>query len=64
MCRAELINNNVIVKNPEDIEQLYSKGFFGKGILSRSRPEHSISDPMLTAKWKDAKLNMPIISSK
>lgn len=27
MCRAELINNNVIVKNPEDIEQLYSKVF-------------------------------------
>uniref|UniRef100_A0A8C6YG64 tRNA-splicing endonuclease subunit Sen2 n=1 Tax=Naja naja TaxID=35670 RepID=A0A8C6YG64_NAJNA len=64
MCRGDLINNNVIVKNPEDIEQLYSKGFFGKGILSRSRPEYSISDPMLTAKWKDAKLNMPIISSK
>ncbi|KAM3847167.1 tRNA-splicing endonuclease subunit Sen2 isoform 1-T2 [Vipera latastei] len=64
MCRAELINNNVIVKSPEDIEQLYSKGFFGKGILSRSRPEYSISDPMMTAKWKDAKLNMPIISSK
>ncbi|XP_013913462.1 PREDICTED: tRNA-splicing endonuclease subunit Sen2 isoform X2 [Thamnophis sirtalis] len=64
MCRAELINNNVILKNPEDIEQLYSKGFFGKGILSRSRPEYNISDPMLTAKWKDAKLNMPIISSQ
>ncbi|KAK9406236.1 tRNA-splicing endonuclease subunit Sen2 [Crotalus adamanteus] len=64
MCRAEFINNNVIVKNPEDIEQLYSKGFFGKGILSRSRPEYSISDPMMTAKWKDAKLNMPIISSE
>ncbi|XP_070793102.1 tRNA-splicing endonuclease subunit Sen2 isoform X1 [Pituophis catenifer annectens] len=64
VCRAELINNNVIVKNPEDIEQIYSKGFFGKGILSRSRPEYNISDPMLTAKWKDAKLNMPIISSK
>ncbi|XP_070594682.1 tRNA-splicing endonuclease subunit Sen2 [Erythrolamprus reginae] len=64
MCRAELINNNVIVKSPEDIEQLYSKGFFGKGILSRSRPEYNISDPILTAKWKDAKLNVPIISSK
>ncbi|XP_063147904.1 tRNA-splicing endonuclease subunit Sen2 isoform X2 [Candoia aspera] len=64
MCQAEFINNNVIVKNPEDIEQLYSKGFFGKGILSRSRPEYSISDPVLAAKWKDAKLNMPIVSSK
>lgn len=25
MCRAEIINNNVIVRNPEDIEQLYNK---------------------------------------
>lgn len=25
ICQAEIINNNVIVKNPEDIEQLYSK---------------------------------------
>ncbi|KAK2534418.1 Tsen2 [Columba guinea] len=31
MCRAEIINNNVIVRNPEDIEQLYNKGYFGKG---------------------------------
>ncbi|XP_066471223.1 tRNA-splicing endonuclease subunit Sen2 [Tiliqua scincoides] len=64
ICRAEVINNNVIVKNPEDIEQLYSKGFFGKGILSRSQPAYNISDPVLVAKWKDVRLNMPIISSK
>ncbi|XP_061474083.1 tRNA-splicing endonuclease subunit Sen2 [Rhineura floridana] len=64
ICQAEIINNNVIVKNPEDIEQLYSKGFFGKGILSRSRPEYSISDPVLVAKWQDVGLNMPIISSR
>lgn len=25
ICKAEIINKNVIVKNPEDIEQLYSK---------------------------------------
>ncbi|XP_053233672.1 tRNA-splicing endonuclease subunit Sen2 isoform X3 [Podarcis raffonei] len=64
ICQAEIINNNVIVKNPEDIEHLYSMGFFGKGILSRSRPEYNISDPMLVAKWQDVGLNMPIISSK
>ncbi|XP_062977311.1 tRNA-splicing endonuclease subunit Sen2 isoform X2 [Elgaria multicarinata webbii] len=64
ICQAEIINNNVIVKNPEDIEQLYSKGFFGKGILSRSRPEYNISDPVLFAKWQDFILNMPIVSSK
>ncbi|NXD05936.1 SEN2 endonuclease, partial [Nothocercus nigrocapillus] len=50
--QAEIINNNVIVRNPEDIEQLYSKGYFGKGILSRSRPVYSISDPLLVTKWQ------------
>ncbi|KFV18547.1 tRNA-splicing endonuclease subunit Sen2 [Tauraco erythrolophus] len=64
MCQAEIINNNVIVRNPEDIEQLYNKGYFGKGILSRSRPVYSISDPSLVAKWQGANLNMPIIASK
>ncbi|NWZ85882.1 SEN2 endonuclease, partial [Poecile atricapillus] len=52
LCQAEIINNNVIVRNPEDIEQLYNKGYFGKGILSRSRPVFSISDPLLVAKWR------------
>ncbi|KAJ7406736.1 tRNA-splicing endonuclease subunit Sen2 [Willisornis vidua] len=28
------------------------KGYFGKGILSRSRPVFSISDPLLAAKWQ------------
>ncbi|XP_068018769.1 tRNA-splicing endonuclease subunit Sen2 isoform X2 [Melanerpes formicivorus] len=64
ICRAEILNNNVIVRNPEDIELLYSKGYFGKGILSRSRPVYSISDPALVAKWQGANLNMPIITSK
>ncbi|XP_020836739.1 tRNA-splicing endonuclease subunit Sen2 [Phascolarctos cinereus] len=62
--RAEIINNNVIVRNAEAIEQLYGKGYFGKGILSRSRPDFSISDPALIAKWKDAKLGMPILTSE
>ncbi|XP_069721733.1 tRNA-splicing endonuclease subunit Sen2 isoform X2 [Phaenicophaeus curvirostris] len=64
ICQAEIINNNVIVRNPEDIEQLYNKGYFGKGILSRSRPLYSISDPSLVAKWQGANINMPIITSK
>ncbi|XP_076972623.1 tRNA-splicing endonuclease subunit Sen2 isoform X2 [Tamandua tetradactyla] len=62
--RAEMINNNIIVKNAEDIEQLYGKGYFGKGILSRSRPNFTISDPKLVAKWKDVKANIPMITSK
>ncbi|XP_025922188.1 tRNA-splicing endonuclease subunit Sen2 isoform X1 [Apteryx rowi] len=62
--QAEIINNNVIVRNPEDIEQLYSKGYFGKGILSRSRPVYSISDPLLVTKWQGANINLPVIASK
>ncbi|XP_073643820.1 peroxisome proliferator-activated receptor gamma isoform X3 [Tursiops truncatus] len=62
--RAEMINNNVIVRNAEDMEQLYGKGYFGKGILSRSRPNFTISDPKLVAKWKDVKTDMPVITSK
>ncbi|NXH88089.1 SEN2 endonuclease, partial [Edolisoma coerulescens] len=64
VCQAEIINNNVIVRNPEDIEQLYNKGYFGKGILSRSRPVFSISDPLLVAKWRGVNTNMPIITSQ
>ncbi|NXI98941.1 SEN2 endonuclease, partial [Psophia crepitans] len=64
ICQAEIINNNVIVRDPEDIERLYNKGYFGKGILSRSRPVYSVSDPSLVAKWQGANINMPIITSK
>ncbi|NXR73415.1 SEN2 endonuclease, partial [Pycnonotus jocosus] len=64
LCQAEIINNNVIVRNPEDIEQLYNKGYFGKGILSRSRPVFSISDPLLMDKWRGVDPNMPIITSQ
>uniref|UniRef100_A0A2R9B1H4 tRNA-splicing endonuclease subunit Sen2 n=1 Tax=Pan paniscus TaxID=9597 RepID=A0A2R9B1H4_PANPA len=61
---AEMINNNVIVRNAEGIELLYGEGSFGKGILSRSCPTITVSDPKLVAKWKDMKTNMPIIKSK
>ncbi|XP_039564399.1 tRNA-splicing endonuclease subunit Sen2 [Passer montanus] len=64
LCQAEIINNNVIVRDPKDIEQLYNKGYFGKGILSRSRPVFSISDPLLAVKWRGVKTNMPIITSQ
>ncbi|NWZ71892.1 SEN2 endonuclease, partial [Acrocephalus arundinaceus] len=64
LCQAEIINNNVIVRNTEDIEQLYNKGYFGKGILSRSRPVFSISDPLLVAKWRGINTSMPIITSQ
>ncbi|XP_038668601.1 tRNA-splicing endonuclease subunit Sen2 isoform X3 [Scyliorhinus canicula] len=61
---AEIVNNNVIVRKPESMQALYGKGYFGKGVLSRSRPDYNISDPALVAKWKDANpMHMPIISS-
>ncbi|KAM4821089.1 tRNA-splicing endonuclease subunit Sen2 [Thomomys bottae] len=62
--RAELINSNVIVRRSEDMKQLYGKGYFGKGVLSRSRPSFTGADPKLVAAWKDMKTHMPIITSK
>ncbi|XP_012860018.2 tRNA-splicing endonuclease subunit Sen2 [Echinops telfairi] len=64
LYRAELMSNNIIVRDAEDIKQLYGKGYFGKGILSRSRPNFTISDPKLVAKWKAMRTSLPIITSK
>ncbi|KAM4722648.1 tRNA-splicing endonuclease subunit Sen2 [Rhinophrynus dorsalis] len=64
ICQAEIVNNYVIVRRVEDIELLYGKGYFGKGVLSRSRPQYNIGDQQLFAKWRAAKMNLPVISSK
>lgn len=45
--RAEIISHHVIVKHPLHIQALYDRGYFGKGVFSRSRPEHRISQ-----QWK------------
>ncbi|XP_073430361.1 tRNA-splicing endonuclease subunit Sen2 isoform X3 [Dendrobates tinctorius] len=63
ICRGEIINNNVIVRSTEDIELLYGKGYFGKGILSRSRPDYNIAQEELRSRWKDSKIKFPVISS-
>lgn len=42
--RAEIIQQHVIVRESEHIQALYGKGYFGKGVLSKSRPHHSISE--------------------
>ncbi|XP_060766775.1 tRNA-splicing endonuclease subunit Sen2 [Neoarius graeffei] len=42
--QAELIHQHVIVRASEHIQALYGKGYFGKGVLSKSRPQHSISE--------------------
>ncbi|XP_073448454.1 tRNA-splicing endonuclease subunit Sen2 [Aquarana catesbeiana] len=67
ICQAEIINNFIIVRNLEDILLLYGKGYFGKGILSRSRPEYNIEQGELRVRWKGhnpSKMKLPIISSK
>ncbi|XP_077990532.1 uncharacterized protein LOC144444855 [Glandiceps talaboti] len=35
-----LVDNCVLVSKPGDISYIYKMGYFGKGILSRSKPEH------------------------
>uniref|UniRef100_A0A8C6LB61 tRNA-splicing endonuclease subunit Sen2 n=1 Tax=Nothobranchius furzeri TaxID=105023 RepID=A0A8C6LB61_NOTFU len=45
--RAELINQQVLVCHPDHIQKIHNQGFFGKGVLSRARPNHSVSD-----KWE------------
>ncbi|TSK45806.1 tRNA-splicing endonuclease subunit Sen2 [Bagarius yarrelli] len=42
--KAELVHQHVIVRESEHIQALYGKGYFGKGILSKSRPQRSISE--------------------
>ncbi|GAA6107942.1 tRNA-splicing endonuclease subunit Sen2 [Tachysurus ichikawai] len=42
--KAEIIHHHVIVRESEHIQALYRKGYFGKGVLSKSRPQHSISE--------------------
>ncbi|XP_039896888.1 tRNA-splicing endonuclease subunit Sen2 isoform X2 [Simochromis diagramma] len=42
--QAELLNQHVLVCDPEHSQKIHDQGYFGKGVLSRSRPEHSISN--------------------
>ncbi|XP_077434789.1 tRNA-splicing endonuclease subunit Sen2 [Vanacampus margaritifer] len=42
--RADLINRHVLVTEPEQISDIYNQGYFGKGVLSRARPDHGVSD--------------------
>ncbi|XP_002736770.1 uncharacterized protein LOC100374985 [Saccoglossus kowalevskii] len=37
---GNLVDNCVLVTNPGDIAFIYKMGFFGKGMFSRSKPEH------------------------
>ncbi|XP_077386787.1 tRNA-splicing endonuclease subunit Sen2 [Festucalex cinctus] len=42
--RADLVNRHVLVTDPEHIRDIYNQGYFGKGVLSRARPERGVSD--------------------
>lgn len=56
--RAELINQHVLVCDPDHIQRIYKQGYFGKGILSRSKPDHSLSD-----QWEErGGLFLPVLS--
>lgn len=56
--RADLINQQVLVQDPEHIRTLYRQGFFGKGVLSKSGPAHNISD-----QWESHEgLLLPLVS--
>ncbi|XP_034388021.1 tRNA-splicing endonuclease subunit Sen2 [Cyclopterus lumpus] len=56
--RAELINQHVLVCHPDHIQKIYNQGYFGKGVLSRARPDHSISD-----QWEQHEgLLLPVVS--
>ncbi|TKS65697.1 tRNA-splicing endonuclease subunit [Collichthys lucidus] len=56
--RAQLINQHVLVCHPDHIQNIHNQGYFGKGILSRARPDHSISD-----QWEQHQgLFLPVIS--
>ncbi|XP_032404404.1 tRNA-splicing endonuclease subunit Sen2-like [Xiphophorus hellerii] len=56
--RGELVHQQVLVCHPDHIQSIHSQGYFGKGVLSRARPEHSISD-----QWEQHKgVLLPVIS--
>ncbi|XP_054472195.1 tRNA-splicing endonuclease subunit Sen2 [Anoplopoma fimbria] len=56
--RAELLNQHVVVCHQDHIQKIYSQGYFGKGVLSRARPDYSISD-----QWEQHEgLSLPVIS--
>ncbi|XP_067287160.1 tRNA-splicing endonuclease subunit Sen2 [Pseudorasbora parva] len=56
---AQLISHQVIVPDPAHTHSLYERGYFGKGVFSRSRPEHLISQ-----QWKYiGERCLPVISS-
>ncbi|XP_061544433.1 tRNA-splicing endonuclease subunit Sen2 [Phycodurus eques] len=42
--RADLVNRHVLVTEPEHVGEIHKRGYFGKGVLSRARPERGLAD--------------------
>ncbi|XP_061689823.1 tRNA-splicing endonuclease subunit Sen2 isoform X4 [Syngnathoides biaculeatus] len=42
--RADLVNRHVLVTEPEHVSEIYNRGYFGKAVLSRARPERFLSE--------------------
>ncbi|KAM4583490.1 tRNA-splicing endonuclease subunit Sen2 [Fundulus diaphanus] len=56
--RGELVHQQVLVCHPDHIQSIHNQGYFGKGVLSRARPNHSVSD-----QWEQHKgLLLPVVS--
>ncbi|XP_069544741.1 tRNA-splicing endonuclease subunit Sen2 [Brachyistius frenatus] len=56
--RAEIINQHVLVCHPDHIQKIHNQGYFGKGVLSRARPDHSFCD-----QWEQHEgLFLPVVS--
>uniref|UniRef100_A0A3B3WFR3 tRNA-splicing endonuclease subunit Sen2 n=1 Tax=Poecilia mexicana TaxID=48701 RepID=A0A3B3WFR3_9TELE len=60
--RGELVHQQVLVCHPDHIQSIHNQGYFGKGVLSRARPEHSISDQWESEyeellRWAEAELS-------
>ncbi|KAM4740334.1 tRNA-splicing endonuclease subunit Sen2 isoform 2-T2 [Anableps anableps] len=56
--RGELVHQQVLVCHPGHIQSIYNQGYFGKGVLSRAQPDHSVSD-----QWERHKgMLLPVVS--
>ncbi|KAI0207413.1 hypothetical protein LSAT2_007946 [Lamellibrachia satsuma] len=53
---GQLVDGHVIINDRTDAEALYKMGFFGKGTLSRSQPEHGQIRPV-KRRYKHAESN-------
>ncbi|XP_077458036.1 tRNA-splicing endonuclease subunit Sen2 [Stigmatopora argus] len=57
--RADIVNGHVLVTQHDHISDIYDQGYFGKGVLSRARPEYDVFD-----RWQDHQgFRVPVVTS-